>query len=558
MPNYFQILAVDELENILRSVSKRPNRLDWHAFVDPEDLINVFHSNNLLSTPAFSLFTSVTGGKYSHYDHCGFWPPCNCLSTCSTANVFAADYFPEVMKYCGATAKHLAFSQEQDLTPSSANAVVAYGKALESLSMYSTFAVNEFDLILQHRGRQLRKLHINCIRSEIATSISNYCTSLSQLTLIDGQNNFPLIFNAVGTTLKSLEVKNSLDHVAFNLIRNTCPQLRNLRLWCVPQNYDCLVNLCRFYGPQLDFVWIHHFSVSQCRRLIEVCPNVRVEMDINSDVVDTLIVLSKHAQTLSVSFENYIDKSRLANALAQCTSLRRLHLYGMDQADDDILLKLFKISNCLQLHELSFQPNIEVRPNEISAFAAATGQLRILKLTVDCAELQPQALEVLLAQNPYLERVKIMLLNFEPFERGGADDDEQDGIEGNADDVSNDDSLQVPDNDGEWFLFQLLRVFSAAKMLRELVVVPFPEVRSCWDYLYCVEDACIEFGLRFRRIHVSVLNVDYLPVMDELAQENNQQDWHDLEFEHHSSFDDYDEYDGDGFWPSDDEMFLVH
>ena len=550
MANFCETLAVDELENVVRYLSTRPNRPDWYGFIAPHVLENVISSDSLLARTAVALFTSVTDGKYSHYDHCGVWPLCNCLSITSARTAFVADHFPRVMKYCGSTATHIAFSREQDLTRASAEAVVMHASAMESLSVYSTFAVTELDMILQKRGKQLRRIHANCIRTEIANTIAEHCTSLQKLHLIDGLNNLPRVLQAVGSTLTAIELRNSITAETATLIQTHCPNIHELRLWCVPQNYEALVNLCRHYGAQLEFAWLHHFSASQCGRVLEMCPNVRVEMDVLNDTVDTLRILAQHAQNLSISFEQPVDKSQLAASLAQCTHMKSLHLYGMDEADDDILLKLFDSPNSTQLRDLSFQHNIEVRSKEIAAIAAATGQLRTLKTTVDCLELQPRALKVLVARNPHLEQVKILLLNLDPFEKSDEENAEYPGGAHMANHVDeDDDELLVPDENGDEFLSELVGVFARANALRELVVVPYPYVRSCWDYLWCVEEACLKFGLRARRIHVSVLNVDYLPAM-EVEYEGNEE-WQELQYEHDGSSYGNDDYDDDDhpFWP---------
>lgn len=495
MTDYFQTLVEELVQEILRQLSNRPNRLDWYAFIEPKVVSKALQGNEVLAKATASLFTSSITAHAArlHLDVCNSTVPCNCFSSTSAPSQYADGNFPTVMQLSGSSASDITFTPYLKFYASFANAVVAHGSGIKSLTFNNPYYMVEIESVLKHHGTQLRKLRINYIDFRIASSISNNCTALSHLSLVDGTQHFPLVLNAVGTTLLSLDIQSSVDNAGFDLIQNSCPHLREMRTWCVPASYESLVNLCRFYGEQLEFASLHQMSASQVRRIIENCPHVRVQMGSIRDFISTLRALSTHIEEIGLSFVHYIDTSQLSNALARCDSLNSLRLDGIEKAEDDVLLKMFTHGSCCQLEELWLQSGIEIRSSEITAIASATSLLRKVSFTVNCDVLEPDELQVLLKNNPRLEKVELVLLNFKP-------DDERK------------DKLIVPDENGDKFLFGLLGVLSKAQSLCELVILPCPykTIHGWWDYLYCVDDACMEFGFRNRRIHVSVFDIEYL------------------------------------------------
>lgn len=506
MRTYFETVPLDAVATIARFVSHRPLRDDWHNFLSASDAALLFLSGGALAAGSAATFRAIGRAQHEDDDWCGPWRSCACLSDGARPRVALLTTrthcsFSSVLAAPGARFTHAFFSRRRGVGSEAADAIVKHGHALTHLIVRAC-APDEVGHILAARGAQLVGLEVNARDVGVATAVAKYCCKLRELVVLDESLSLCGMLQAVGGGLRELVVRPALTIEGVDAVRKHCREIRVLRVWVEPGLRGELAALYASYGGQLRAAALHQFGVGEIRVVADSCPNVRVEMDVGESHVWVMRVLGARLSGVSVMLHSDTTLKGIRETIRECENLEKIGVLLTEQdVPEEALYNLFD-SRMPRLRQIWLPKTLSVDTSLLRVIANCTGGLRVLQMAVDCESAFGFA--GLVRENGKLEKVKIFVTGLEIM------DDSSDEEE---------DVLSVPNEIGQDFLCDMVLVFSRATALRELVLTSFPLENESWDYLYSVQNACV--ALRFRRVHASILGIDYLPSTPELWDETD-------------------------------------
>lgn len=515
---YFEMLDVDAISNVIRFLSMRPLRGDWHNFVEADDLLALYEAGGALSAGGRITFSGIGCARHVDDDWCGPRRECACLSEekrprtallasegrCGVARVLAK---------AGDSFTQFTCTRGRDVGSKCARALAKYGENVKELRIRAIVTAECLEVILGARGGSLEMLEVNTRAPRVAEVVVKHCEMLRELVLIDEHRSLTRILGAVGAGLSSLTIKPALTRAHIEAIRDHCRNVQTVHVWCEAALYQALAEMYVSFGRQLRFAPLHRFSCAQIRLVTRHCTQLSVQINIVQHHAMVLHAIGAHLRCAEIVCGADTKLDGVGDALGTCSNLQKLYVNITNGVEiPEVMGCAIFTAPFAELMELRFSPAVSVDAQLARSIAYCTRHLRVLQISMDCQFASMLALGAILQENRGLAKAKVLLTGCEEMD-DAASEQSAGASEWSSDDgermFRDPDQLQVPMEYVQDFLCELIYVFSFAPALQELVVTSFPRVNENWDYLYSVGEACIR--LRYRRIHASILGVDYLP-----------------------------------------------
>lgn len=372
-PTLLHDLPNSALGSVVRYLSSKPARLNWVAFVHPNDALMAMHPSCALCDVARALFTQFCANSPNEVED---RPAVHMPDACDL------DVVTKWLQSAGKTLADLTLCSFRHASWIAATAMLhaldGNCLALRRLDISRIDDPTSIAVVLEKtRGR----LHELSACSLDMAAVERNCAGLRKLSLRRKYGSVAGALRVVGSTLEEISCPfDNWTKSEFEQVQRLCPRLSSIELAADgDDDFKAYANLLCSYGAQLHFAKLNRMCSALCEKIEMACPNVHCNLDDRDfeTLQAQMTVLGPCVKKLEVDLlDNDVQQTQLETVSRSCRQLEDFMLRACPDTAVPALHSFFFQSMSLLKHLRLSIPDDGVDLSEV-----------MLKLSKHCASL---------------------------------------------------------------------------------------------------------------------------------------------------------------------------